>query len=172
MYDKSLDVAVLLLYLYFSFAGFISGFIGDVLKNISVLFSLFFSIQVGIRLHSYALMSSKVMYYMYSFGIPIIVFFILGYILSVISVQVSSFIKKSHFSSVDKFLGVALGMVKAFILSLVAFEIINHLGYGHFTDKSIVYKVFTSKNYLLEACKSYILDIINVVKSYMNKIIS
>ncbi|QEK38443.1 CvpA family protein [Candidatus Cytomitobacter primus] len=173
MYYKSFDFIVLVATSYFVVSGLIRGFFGEITKILSIGISIAVSVFAMLKFCMLGNKLGSVAYYSSVFGVPIIIFLIVGYILLGISSKLSNMIGKSHFRSLDRFLGIILGLIKIFILVVLFIKISDEF-YPDFTqyiEKSIVYKWVSSSHVIAKYINNMLMNAYDFIGTCFDKLI-
>ncbi len=158
---QSLDFGIFIVFGFFIISGFIRGFVWEVTKMLSVSSSLFLSLFSGYKLCKISNKWDKWLKIVLFVGLPIIVFLLIGYMLLSISAKLSSIVKKSHFKTLDRFLGLIFGFVKAFLLTVMLLIIVVNI-YPDFTFQiqgSKVYNFVFSDHVIIIHTKKFLSDV-------------
>ncbi len=173
MYN-SLDLIVLIVLSFFSISGLVRGFVWEVTKILSMGSSLTLSMLTAFKFGKLGHKLDRWLYLLTTIGFPIVVFFIVGYFLLNISSKLSSIVKKSHFKSLDRFVGFIFGFIKACIIIVAVIIIVSNVypDFIVFTKDSKVYNLINSDYKLIIYIKSMLINSYEFVNQYLSKLFS
>ncbi|QEK38087.1 CvpA family protein [Candidatus Cytomitobacter indipagum] len=171
---KSADLIVLLISSYFLISGFARGFFAEILRTISVLISfaipMFYSVRFCAYKNKFENLFTR---YSLLFAAPLLLFFVVGYILLGISHKLASWIRKSRVSILDRMLGIAFGAVKAFLFFVIATSLVNEF-YPEFTqyvENSRSYQFFTSDHSMILYSKDLMFKLYDLLRALIVNLI-
>ena len=168
MYDKSLDIAVLLVFIYSTFSCMAHGFISEIAKLISIALAFLASGFAFSKVCQFSGQWTNGVYYSMLGGVPLLTFLIVGYIFLELSAKLRKIAHQSSAKVLDRLLGFAFGFVKGFVISALCIAIIKNVGSLNFSESSVAYKFFTSNHKIVQFTNSVFMSVFDCMKYYYN----
>ncbi|WP_187440087.1 CvpA family protein [Candidatus Nesciobacter abundans] len=152
-----MDLISLGIVIYSSLFGFLRGFVWEILKIVSILGSTLVSFWAGVSLFGRFNSLSKIwMRYALGFGSGFGIFMIVGSAMLSLVSRVSSYVKKGHMRTVDKFAGFIFGLLRGIMVILLLGFIVSQLdlGMNDMLKDSYVMRILESNNSVITGLRN------------------